>query len=82
MGITSAYLRNGANIVFDSEYIQTFAYSDGRLHPLRLVTFPRDEMVYYLSVCNYPEPTMNQTTDHRSGGGATGGHAGGVSNRA
>jgi len=70
--ITSADLRNGANIVFDSEYIRTFAYGDGRLHPLRLVTFPQDEMVYYLSVCNYPEPTMNGTADHRSGGGATG----------
>lgn len=70
--ITSADLRNGANIVFDSEYIRTFAYSDGRLHPLRLVTFPQGEMVYYLSVCNYPEPTMNGTADHRSGGGATG----------
>ncbi|MCE5338814.1 MAG: hypothetical protein LLF90_09035 [Methanomicrobiaceae archaeon] len=45
--ITSADLRNGANIVFDSEYIRTFAYSDGRLHPLRLVTFPRDEMVHF-----------------------------------
>lgn len=71
--IRSAYLLNGANIVFDSEYVRTFAYSDGRLHPLRLVTFPQGEMVYYLSVCNYPEPTMNRTTDHRSGGGATGG---------
>lgn len=71
--ITSADLLNGVNIVFDSEYIRTFVYSDGRLHPLRLVTFPRDETVYYLSVCNYPEPTMNGTGDHRSGGGATGG---------
>lgn len=71
--ITSADLRNGANIVFDSEYIRTFAYGDGRLHPLRLVTFPRDEMVYYLSVCNYPEPTMNGTADDRAGGGAIGG---------
>jgi len=71
--ITSAHLENGANIVFDSKYIRTFAYSDGRLHPLRLVTFPPGEMVYYLSVCNYPEPTMNGTTDGRAGGGAAAG---------
>ena len=71
--ITSAYLANGANIVFDSEYVRTFAYSDGRLHPLRLVTFPRDTMMYYLKVCNYAEPAMNGTADDRAGGGATGG---------
>lgn len=71
--ITSAYLENGANIVFDSEYIRTFEYSDGRLHPLRLVAFPRDTMMYYLKVCNYAEPAMNGTADDRAGGGATGG---------
>ncbi|MCK9276558.1 MAG: hypothetical protein M0P22_00535 [Methanoculleus sp.] len=71
--ITSAHLENGANIVFDSEYVWTFAYSDGRLHPLRLVTFPRDTMMYYLKVCNYAEPAMNGTADDRAGGGATGG---------
>lgn len=71
--ITSAYLANGANIVFDSEYVRTFAYSDGRLHPLRLITFPRDTMMYYLKVCSYAEPAMNGTADDRAGGGATGG---------
>ncbi len=71
--ITSAYLSNGANIVFDSEYVRTFEYSDGRLYPLRLVTFPHDAMMYYLTVCNYAEPAMNGTADHRAGGGATGG---------
>jgi|GEM_PF-1138955 len=71
--VTSAYLGNGANIVFDSEYIRTFEYSDGRLHPLRLVAFPRDAMMYYLKACNYAEPVMNGTADDRAGGGATGG---------
>lgn len=71
--ITSAYLSNGANIVFDSEYVRTFEYSDGRLHPLRLVAFPRNTMMYYLKACNYAEPVMNGTTDDRAGGGTTAG---------
>ena len=69
--ITSAHLENGANIVFDSEYVQTFTYSNGRLHPLQSVAFPNDTMVYYLTVCNYAEPVMNGTADDRAGGGAT-----------
>ena len=71
--ITSVHLETGANIGFDSEYVRTFTYSDGRLHPLRLVAFPHDTMVYYLKVCNYAEPAMNGTADDRAGGGATGG---------
>ena len=76
--VTSAYLENGAGIVFDSEYVRTFTYSDGRLHPLQLVAFPRDAMMYFLKVCNYAEPAMNGTADNRAGGG----EAGGTSSRA
>jgi len=71
--VPSAYLGNGANLVFDSEYVRTFEYSDGRLHPLRLVAFPRNTMMYYLKACNYAEPVMNGTTDDRAGGGTTAG---------